>query len=117
LFFPAVARSSRQGWRELIPARAALSKNENEANSSGRGTMIMTECEVCKNEYDKSLEIVVNGVSHYFDCFECAIHALAPECEHCGCKIIGHGVEAAGTMFCCANCAHEEGVKALQDRA
>ena len=53
----------------------------------------MTRCEVCGNEYDKTLEVVVNGVSHYFDCFECAIHALAPECEHCGCKIIGHGVE------------------------
>ena len=38
--------------------------------------MIMTQCEVCKNDYDKPLEIVVNGVSHYFDCFECAIHAL-----------------------------------------
>ena len=59
----------------------------------------MTRCEVCGNDYDKTIEIVVNGVSRYFDCFECAIHALAPECEHCGCKIIGHGVEAAGTFF------------------
>ena len=42
------------------------------------------QCEVCKNEYDKPLEIIENGISHYFDSFECAIHALAPECEHCG---------------------------------
>ena len=53
-------------------------------------------CEVCGNEYDKPLEIVTNGISHYFDCFECAIHALAPRCEHCGCRIIGHGHEAGG---------------------
>lgn len=76
-----------------------------------------TDCEVCKNVYDKPLEIVVNGKSHYFDCFECAIHALAPECGHCGCRIIGHGVEAGSDIFCCANCAHEAGVTALQDRA
>lgn len=77
----------------------------------------MNVCEVCGNEYDKSLEIVVNGISRYFDCFECAIHALGPECEHCGCKIIGHGVEAGGSYYCCANCAHEEGITAVHDRA
>jgi hypothetical protein len=32
--------------------------------------------------------------THTFDCFECAIAALAPECEKCGVKIIGHGLEA-----------------------
>ena len=42
------------------------------------------KCEVCGNEYDKPIEILVNGISRYFDCFECAIHALAPECDHCG---------------------------------
>jgi hypothetical protein len=74
-------------------------------------------CEVCGNDYDKPLEIVMNGISHYYDSFECAIHALAPPCEHCGCKIIGHGIEASGNYFCCANCAHHEGVTAVQDRA
>jgi len=75
------------------------------------------QCEVCKNDYDKPLEIVENGISHYFDSFECAIHALAPECEHCGCKIIGHGIEAHGSFYCCANCAHHAGVMAVNDRA
>jgi hypothetical protein len=28
-----------------------------------------------------------------FDSFECAIHMLAPVCPHCGCRVIGHGVE------------------------
>ena len=74
-------------------------------------------CEVCGNEYDKTLEIVVDGISHYYDSFECAIHALAPRCAHCDCRIIGHGVETAGVTYCCANCAHHEGVMALQDRA
>jgi hypothetical protein len=78
---------------------------------------MMNRCEVCGNEYEKTMEIVVAGISHYFDCFECAIHALAPACEHCGCKIIGHGVEAGETIYCCANCAHEEGITALHDHA
>jgi hypothetical protein len=41
-----------------------------------------------------------------FDSFECAIHAMAPVCEHCGCKIVGHGVQAGGRFFCCAHCAN-----------
>ena len=74
-------------------------------------------CECCGNEYDKPIEIVRNGISHYFDCFECAIHVLAPKCAHCGCRIIGHGHEASGEMYCCAHCATHEGVTTLKDRA
>ena len=74
------------------------------------------QCEVCGNEYDKPMEIVVNGISHYYDCFECAIHALAPKCTHCGCQIIGHGMEVEGIFFCCAHCASEHGVHVLKDR-
>ena len=78
----------------------------------------MARCEVCGNEYDKTIQITTNGASHTFDCFECAIHALAPRCEHCNCKVIGHGVESNGSIFCCASCAREEvGSTALQDRA
>lgn len=76
----------------------------------------MPRCEVCGNDYDKAMEIVMDGASHHFDSFECAIHALAPECEHCGCKIIGHGIESGGAFYCCAHCAHEEGVTAAVDR-
>jgi hypothetical protein len=74
------------------------------------------QCEVCGNEYDKSFEVTIGGESHTFDCFECAIHALAPECEHCGCKIIGHGIEAEGSYYCCAHCAAEKGVAGVHDR-
>ena len=75
----------------------------------------MPTCEVCQNEYDKAFEIVVGGKRHTFDSFECAIHKLAPVCEHCGCKIVGHGIEAEGTFFCCAHCARESGVTAVAD--
>src|SRR5262245_39172370 len=51
----------------------------------------MAKCEVCGNDYDKSFTVTMGGASHTFDSFECAIHALAPECAHCGCKIMGHG--------------------------
>jgi hypothetical protein len=35
---------------------------------------------------------------------------MAPRCGHCGCSIVGHGVESDGAMFCCANCARQAGV-------
>ena len=76
----------------------------------------MATCEVCGNDYDRAFEVVMAGKSHVFDSFECAIHALAPTCEHCGCRVIGHGVEADGRMFCCAHCASEVGVRGLEDR-
>lgn len=77
----------------------------------------MAKCEVCGNDYDKSFEVSRNGDRHTFDSFECAIHAMAPTCSHCGCRIVGHGLEAAGAMFCCANCARQSGEMELQDRA
>ena len=75
------------------------------------------KCEVCGNEYDKAFQVRLGGATHVFDCFECAIQALAPQCAHCGVKIVGHGVEKGSTMFCCANCAEAEGVRELRDRA
>lgn len=76
----------------------------------------MEPCEVCGNVYDKSFELVMAGQRHVFDSFECAIHAVAPVCDHCGCKIIGHGVESDSRMFCCVHCAKTEGVAGLRDR-
>jgi hypothetical protein len=76
----------------------------------------MAKCEVCGNDYDKAFTVTALGKSHTFDSFECAIHALAPACAHCGCKIIGHGLENDGTFYCCANCARQAGVKGLDDR-
>jgi hypothetical protein len=53
----------------------------------------MPRCESCGNDYDKSFQILAGGKSHTFDSFECAIQALAPTCEHCGVRIVGHGLE------------------------
>jgi hypothetical protein len=77
----------------------------------------MAKCDVCGNEYDKSFEVVMAGESHTYDSFECAIHALAPTCAHCTCRIIGHGVEAGEHYYCCANCAGASGVGGARDRA
>jgi hypothetical protein len=73
-------------------------------------------CEVCGNVYDKCFEVHMGGKTHVFDSFECAIHALAPTCAHGGCRIIGHGMETANALYCCAHCAGEQGVKNLEDR-
>ena len=77
----------------------------------------MPQCEVCGNEYDKAMEITREGRTRVFDSFECAIHALAPDCAHCGCRIVGHGVEGGGRTYCCVHCASAEGVEGLKDRA
>jgi hypothetical protein len=77
---------------------------------------MMARCEVCGNQYDKSFEVVMSGETHVFDSFECAIHALAPNCDNCGIKIIGHGMESNGSFYCCAHCAAQEGVEEMQDR-
>ncbi len=76
----------------------------------------MGVCECCGNTYDKSFEVSMGGDRHVFDSFECAIQKLAPRCEHCGCRIIGHGVETDSAMYCCGHCAHADGVSAVQDR-
>ena len=76
----------------------------------------MGRCEVCGNDYDKSFEVVAAGNRHVFDSFECAIHLLAPVCDQCGCKIVGHGIEAGPQFFCCANCARKAGENGARDR-
>ncbi len=73
------------------------------------------QCEVCHNEYDKAFQVIQGETTHTFDSFECAIHALAPACAHCGCRVIGHGVEDGDTIFCCASCAAHEGRQGLVD--
>jgi hypothetical protein len=77
----------------------------------------MATCEVCGNDYDGAFTIEKDGARHVFDSFECAIHAMAPTCAHCDCRIIGHGHQAGGQMFCCASCARHAGVEGVADRA
>jgi len=78
----------------------------------------MAICEVCGNEYDKAFTIeTADAKTHVFDSFECAIHALAPACAHCGCSVLGHGIESDGMIYCCAHCAEASGVAEVKDRA
>jgi Rieske Fe-S protein len=77
----------------------------------------MAKCDQCGNDYDKTFQVEMSGSTYTFDSFECAIHKLAPTCPHCGCRIIGHGVEQEGTIFCCAHCAAQEGATEVKDRA
>ncbi len=73
-------------------------------------------CDGCGNKYDKMLKIVRDEEEFYFDCFECAIHVLAPHCDHCDVPIIGHGLEEEGQFFCCASCARMAGQEHFVDR-
>ena len=77
----------------------------------------MTQCEVCGNDYAKTFQVHMNGEAHVFDCFECAIHKLAPHCAACGCQVVGHGVEKDETIYCCAHCARGKGAQGLVDHA
>ncbi|MEO8367379.1 MAG: hypothetical protein ABI538_14375 [Pseudoxanthomonas sp.] len=77
----------------------------------------MAVCDVCGNDYDKAFTLAQGNRSGTFDSFECAIHAFAPECAHCGCKVIGHGSEGGGKIYCCAHCARKAGVTGVDDRA
>lgn len=74
------------------------------APPSSEEVQAVARCFTCGNQYDKPIEVLMAGRSYVFDCFECAIHKLAPQCGHCGCRIIGHGVEAAGKYYCCNHC-------------
>ena len=51
----------------------------------------MGTCESCGNEYHRPIEITMDGRRHIFDSFECAIHKLAPECDHCGMRMLRAG--------------------------
>jgi hypothetical protein len=76
----------------------------------------MPRCDQCGNDYDKAFQVVMGDRRMTFDSFECAIEMAAPRCEHCDCRVIGHGVEADGRMYCCAHCASHAGAEGLRDR-
>ncbi|MFI2373497.1 hypothetical protein ACH5AO_00220 [Streptomyces sp. NPDC018964] len=78
----------------------------------------MAVCEVCGNDYALSFEVhTFGGAVHTFDSLECAAHRLAPVCDNCRCKVLGHGHQVDGQFFCCAHCARSRGYEALTDSA
>lgn len=77
----------------------------------------MAKCDLCGNDYHRAFQVVLDGKTWTFDSFECAIHQLAPQCTHCKCRIIGHGIEAGDKYYCCAHCARHDGVTGVADHA
>jgi hypothetical protein len=78
----------------------------------------MATCEHCGNDYAKAFHVRMSGdgQEHTFDSIECMAQAVGPRCEHCGCTILGHGIESDdGRMFCCAHCARAMGVQEAVD--
>lgn len=73
----------------------------------------MARCTTCGNDYERSFDVILDGRSYTFDCFECAIHKLAPVCEGCDCRILGHGVQFGDQLFCSAHCARTRGVQGI----
>jgi len=69
----------------------------------------MARCDVCGNDYDKTFQVMQGGKTMTFDSFECAIHLMAPSCEHCGCRILGHPIENDSGIYCSLHCAREAG--------
>jgi len=65
-------------------------------------------CEHCGGRDGDLMEIRFQGRTRTFDCFKCAIHAMAPLCCDCGSPVIGHGIQAEGRMFCSPHCAAAE---------
>lgn len=79
---------------------------------------VVAICDVCGNDYDDPLTVTQGERRGVFDSFECAAHAMAPACVHCGCKILGHGVQVDASIYCCANCARADaGAPEVADRA
>lgn len=74
----------------------------------------MSFCRTCGNSYDRGFDIIMGGETYSFDSFECAIHKLAPICEGCGLRILGHGVESDQRMFCSSHCARSRGVQGIR---
>jgi hypothetical protein len=74
-------------------------------------------CDTCGNHYDKAFTVTwADGRTATFDSVECAAAQLAPECAHCGCRILGHGIETEDAIFCCAHCARKDSNADVNDR-
>ena len=92
----------RPGLRHITspqePAVTALGYAHTSRRNAQR-EVAMARCETCGNDYDKAFQVSMNGTTHTFDSFECAIHALAPTCENCGIRIVGHGLKGRHVLL------------------
>lgn len=77
----------------------------------------MAVCDTCGNDYDKTFTVTrADGYTATFDSIECAATELAPICDRCGCRVLGHGVEVDDSIYCGAHCARESGSPGVNDR-
>jgi hypothetical protein len=76
----------------------------------------MARCDTCGNDYDKTFTVTKGDRTGTYDSFECAAQALAPVCAWCRVRILGHGVESEGDIYCCASCARSSGERGISDR-
>lgn len=65
----------------------------------------MAKCDCCGNDYHNAFTVTQDGRTYTFDSFQCAITTMAPTCASCGCRVIGHGIESGGSMYCSRHCA------------
>jgi hypothetical protein len=116
-------RRHRAKRRLIVQIEKGTSSACHRSNASRTGTsrarvhLAMKICECCGNEYDKCIDVTIDGETYTFDCFECAIQMLAPTCPHCDCRIIGHGVEVDGAIYCCGHCSRQQGAEGIVDNA
>jgi hypothetical protein len=66
---------------------------------------MVSRCEVCGNPISGGVRLIADGMTHVFDSFQCAIHRLAPECEYCGCKVLGRPTVVGRSAYCDEWCA------------
>lgn len=100
------------------PLRRSATPVRMEAGGAGKAGAMpafqMRYCDMCGQECRTYFEVSIGSdprVTYTFDCFECAIQRLAPVCDRCRCRVLGHGVEvglrSGATIFCCAPCGSE----------
>ena len=70
----------------------------------------MPTCVTCGNTSESIYRVSHQDREYVFDSIECLAAALAPSCEVCGLRILGHGLEISGRLFCCTQCARRVGL-------
>lgn len=76
----------------------------------------MGACDVCGNQEERTFTVTMGNQTGTFDSFECAIHMMAPACEHCGCRILGHPVKGEVGVYCCLHCARRQEIRISPQR-
>jgi hypothetical protein len=74
----------------------------------------MAKCEVCGNEYDKALTLLLPGIATPSIVSNARFRRSHRSAT--ASRVIGHGVEVGGRFFCCAHCARLATSADVKDR-